>query len=260
MKYLISMDLEGAACVVGEPGKTLSQSRDFSFACGQVVREANALIRGLFNGEAKSVILWDNHNGSLNIRYEDVDPRASILCGVGGMHRLEFLRELEIDGLILLGYHGCAGSEKAVLAHTYSSTRYQEVRLNGMLAGEVTLDSLLAAERGVPLMLVAGDDSLRNEILDVQRDCIHVVTKHALGRNFCLSRSAAGICEELETAGRAAAVAGLPPVPQVPKNIRLSFRYQRPEHAEEHLRSDARYTRIDACTVEATAGMLSQLL
>ena len=260
MTFLIAVDLEGMACVVGEPGKSLSRSRDYAFACEQAAREANALARGLFDGGAQGVVLWDNHNGSLNLRYEDLDPRIAVLCGTGGTHRMDFLPDLAVDALVLLGYHGRAGAPASVLAHTYSSVLYQDVRLNGESVGEITLDALLAAERGVPLAMVAGDDTLAGEIKAVQPGCRHVVTKRALGRNFSLSRSAMGICDDLHAAGLATARAEKPPVCRLPDSVRLTFRYQRSEDAERRVRSDPRYAAVDAYTVEASATALSELL
>ncbi len=67
----------------------------------------------------------------------------------------------EIDGseaLILLGYHARALTPSGVLAHTYSSASIQRMRLNGRDVGEIGVDAAIAAERGVPVVLVIGDD------------------------------------------------------------------------------------------------------
>ena len=87
MKFGIGVDCEGVACVVGSPGAALNSSRDLEFAKLQATREANAVARGLFEAGAEQVIVWDNHNGSLNLHYDLLDERCDIALGVGFSHR-----------------------------------------------------------------------------------------------------------------------------------------------------------------------------
>nr|WP_309695745.1 M55 family metallopeptidase [Armatimonas sp.] len=75
MKFIIGVDCEGPACVVGAPGKTLTDSPDFAFARKQATREADAAARACFDAGAEQVIVWDNHGSSLNLDY-DVSTRT----------------------------------------------------------------------------------------------------------------------------------------------------------------------------------------
>ena len=75
MRFAIAVDCEGVACGVGSPGASLNSSRNLEFAKLQATREASAAARGLFDAGAEQVIVWDNHNGSLNLSYDDLDER-----------------------------------------------------------------------------------------------------------------------------------------------------------------------------------------
>lgn len=45
MKFMIAVDCEGVACVVGNEGRALSESSDFAFARKQATKETNAAAR-----------------------------------------------------------------------------------------------------------------------------------------------------------------------------------------------------------------------
>ena len=69
------------------------------------------------------------------------------------------------DALILLGYHAMAGTPEAILEHTMSSIAWQNFWLNGEPAGEIAIDSSIAADHGVPTIMVSGDDKACKEAL-----------------------------------------------------------------------------------------------
>ncbi len=54
---MIAVDCEGAACVVGEPSMSLSNSSNMAFAREQATRETNAAARALFDAGAKKVVI-----------------------------------------------------------------------------------------------------------------------------------------------------------------------------------------------------------
>jgi len=58
----------------------------------------------------------------------------------------------------LLGYHEKALTPGAVLAHSYSSLTIQGMWLNGREVGEIGMDASIAAEHGVPVVMVSGCD------------------------------------------------------------------------------------------------------
>lgn len=76
MKFVIAVDCEGPACVVGNPGKALSDSSDFMFARKQATLETNAAASALFDAGADQVMVWDSHGQGINLLIDKLDPVA----------------------------------------------------------------------------------------------------------------------------------------------------------------------------------------
>jgi len=120
MKYVIAVDCEGPACVVGKPGGSLNDApAQYEFARRQATAEASAAARGLFAAGATQVIVWDNHGGGVNLVYDELDERCDIFNGVHAL-RLAMLDET-FAGLLFIGYHARDNTVAAPLAHTFNS-------------------------------------------------------------------------------------------------------------------------------------------
>ncbi len=156
--YYIGIDMEGAACVVGTPGEGLSYgSANAAFAAREVLQEANAAARALFDCGAQRVILWDNHGGGVNFDYHQVDPRCEI--ALGRFHtRFPGIDE-SFAGILFIGYHASASTKDAALSHTYSSKTYQYYRINGRDVGEMEIDAAFAGRYGVPVLFASSDEA-----------------------------------------------------------------------------------------------------
>ena len=61
--------------------------------------------------------------------------------------------------VMFTGYHGSAGTPASVLAHTYIGI-IQDVRLNAVSMGEYGINAAVAGHFGVPVALVAGDNTV----------------------------------------------------------------------------------------------------
>ncbi|MFD3870058.1 M55 family metallopeptidase [Streptomyces sp. NPDC058623] len=155
MRVMISADMEGATGVTWpedvEPG-TPAWDRMRRLMTGDV----NACVEGLFAGGATHVLVNDAHYTQRNLLIEDLDERATLLTGrhkpLGMMHGVQ-----DADAAVFLGYHTGAG-QSGVLAHTYLGVGLTGFRINGQDADEGRMNSLMAAEYGVPVVLVTGDD------------------------------------------------------------------------------------------------------
>lgn len=60
---------------------------------------------------------------------------------------------------IFLGYHSGAANPAGVRAHTISSARLQDVRLNGRSVPEAGINAAIAGHYGVPVVMISGDDA-----------------------------------------------------------------------------------------------------
>ncbi|WP_207926086.1 M55 family metallopeptidase [Actinocrispum wychmicini] len=185
MRIMISADMEGATGVTWtddvRPG-TEPWQRFRRVFTGDV----NAGVAGLCAGGATEVLVNEAHSSQRNLLLEELDPRAAMLTG---RHKpLSMMQGIDsgVDGVVFLGYHAGAGVE-GVLAHTYLENSITGVWLDGVHASEGRLNAALAAEHGVPVLVVTGDDRTCVDANDYAPGARTVAVKE------CVSRYAA-IC------------------------------------------------------------------
>lgn len=263
MKFYIAVDLEGCAAVAGSPRESLTSSPDFAFARRQGTREASAAARGLFAGGATQVIVWDNHGMSLNLDYEALDPRCEIAAGIFP-HRFPGLEE-DFAGVLLIGYHSRDNVAEAVLAHTYSSTSIQWMKVNGVEMGEIGIDAAITAEQGVPVLLVASDDKGCAEAVEGLAGVTTVQTKRSLGWSGVISLHPEAACARIEAAAQevasslqqAAQAGTLPRATPLEGPVTLEKRFKRLDEAEAHLKGATLWERTSPHSVKATLPRLS---
>lgn len=156
MKFIVAVDIEGVACAYGPHLSNVEDSFNISFVRRQAAREADSAVKALFDCGADDVIVWDCHGRGCSLDYDSMDERARFAIGatIGG----RFPVIDGYDGVLLVGYHAMAGASDAVLCHTYSSGRYQSIKVCGEPVGEIALDAMTAGEHGVPVLFVSSDD------------------------------------------------------------------------------------------------------
>jgi D-amino peptidase len=148
--------------------------------------DVNACVRGLIDGGADDVLVNEAHDTQRNLLLEELDERARMLTG---RHKpLSMMQGItgDVDGVVFLGYHTGAGAE-GVLSHTYLGNSVTKVWLDGVPASEGRLNAAVAAEHGVPVLLVTGDDKTCEDADDYAPDARKAAVKE------CVSRYAA-IC------------------------------------------------------------------
>lgn len=259
MKFIIAVDLEGIAGVVGQPGVPLGQAVDYDFACRQATREANAVARALFDAGATQVIVWDNHGRSLNLRYEEIDRRCDILLGVGLPHRWTSMDE-SFDGVVLVGYHAMDNVEDGVLAHTFSSASYQWMKINDREVGEIAIDAAMAGEKGVPVILVSSDDKGVAEAKEFLPWVETVETKKGFARNGALCKHPDRVVDELYEATKRSVdrLSEMKPFAfETPLNIRIRFKNLDGAQSIARGRGQGSWKRLDGYTAESSFDRIS---
>jgi D-amino peptidase len=157
MKILISADMEGATGVTWpadvEPGTEQWQRCRRMFTS-----DVNAAVAGFFDGGADEVLINEAHATMRNLLLEELDERAVMLTGRHkDLSMVEGIQQPDVSAVAFVGYHAGAGRD-GVLAHTYLPNSITGVLVNGTPASEGALNSFVAAEYGVPVILVTGDD------------------------------------------------------------------------------------------------------
>ena len=187
MKIFIATDMEGISGI-NNPEYVLSNGSLYETGRRLLTADINAAVRGAFDGGADEVIVADGHGGRINVLVEDLDPRALLLSGWPRQPRWPFLDD-SVDGLILLGYHSMAGTLYGNLEHTMTSAAWHCFKVNGKPYGEIGIDGEIAAESGVPVIMVSGDDKLCKEAKEWFGNIETAMVKQGLGRQsaLCLS-------------------------------------------------------------------------
>lgn len=185
MKVYISADLEGIGGILTKE-QIKKGTPDYAEGCRLLSMEVYSLVQGLVDSGVDEVVVYDAHGDGINILYDYMHPSAKYLMGYSHPEvRFPFL-DSTFDFMILQGYHAMAGTEKAILDHTYSSQYTHNVFVNGRRAGEIYIDALVASEFKVPVAMVTGDDKAVKEAQEVMPWVRTYETKKAIARHCAL--------------------------------------------------------------------------
>jgi D-amino peptidase len=186
MKIYICVDMEGV-CGIMRPEQTAKGNKEYEEARYLLVREVNAAIQGAFDGGADEVIVADVHGSGFNLPLEELHYEAKFVMGANASIRFPFL-DTSIDLAFLVGYHAMAGTEGAVLDHTYSLD-VDKIVVNGIEMGEIEIDALRCGYYNVPVALVTGDDKACGEARRYLGDIETAVVKFGICRHGALNYS-----------------------------------------------------------------------
>jgi D-amino peptidase len=201
MKILISADMEGATGVTWpadvEPGTEQWQRCRRMFTS-----DVNAAVAGCYAGGATSVLINEAHATMRNLLLEELDSRAVMLTGRHKeLSMVEGIQHDDIDGVAFVGYHAAAGAE-GVLAHTYLPNSITAIALNGQRASEGLLNSYVAAEYGVPIVFVTGDDRTCADAAGYAPGVPAVAVKDCVSRYAAVCRPPEVTAEAIRSAAR----------------------------------------------------------
>lgn len=118
--------------------------------------DLNSAIEGAILAGASSVVVYDGHYFGMNVEVGSLHQKARAVLGKPDRLPGGGWLDPSYAAMMLVGYHAMAGTEGGLLTHTYSLD-IDGVWVNGQKVGEVGMEVLLAAEAGVPTVMVAGD-------------------------------------------------------------------------------------------------------
>ena len=220
--------------------------------------EMNAAARGAFAAGATEVVLMDCHGAGGERSFnslvpEAIDARAEFVVQTRWTEYTELL-EQGCDAALFIGQHARAGSERGVMSHTVSGTKWHDLRFNGVLVGEVGINAALCGTWGCPVALVTGDDVVCAEARELLGDGLQVApVKRALGRLSARHTAPARARALIEAAAEQAVAqrAGAPVYhPGAPCTIEVEL--FAPDHADPY-RSKEGVTLTGPRTVSITA-------
>ena len=204
-KIYISVDMEGISGVVGDD-QTSAGGAEYNRSRKLMAEDANAAIRGAFEGGATEVVVNDSHGSQRNLLPEDLDPRARLISHSFKRHGMVEGLDETFDAVLFVGYHAKADSPRGLFAHTGSGV-VKDVQVNGKSAGEGGLNTLMAQWFGVPVVLITGDDVAVEQQKEWTPGIRGVVVKRAINMRAVEGKSPAEARRDIQ-AGAKEGVAG----------------------------------------------------
>lgn len=180
MKIYISADMEGVVGVVteqqlGPTGFEYQRFREF------MTQEVNAAIEGALAGGATQIVVSDSHGNGQNLLIEKMN--RDVLVVRSWPRPLMMMQGIDSSfaGAIFIGYHSATTNMAGVRAHTISSARLADVKLNDQSMSEAGINAAIAGQFNVPIIMVSGDDVVVKETTALLGDLEGAVVKWAVG-------------------------------------------------------------------------------
>jgi D-amino peptidase len=179
LKVYISADMEGVVGTVtpdqlGPGGFEYERYRRFMTA------EVNAAIAAAKSAGAREIVVSDSHGNGENLLIEELPEDVVVVRSWPRPLMMMQGIDSTFDAAIFIGYHASAVNPRGVRAHTISSARLQDVRLNGRSMPEGGINAAIAGYFGVPVVMVSGDDVAVAELKALLGDVETAVVKRAL--------------------------------------------------------------------------------
>jgi D-amino peptidase len=207
-----------------------------------------AAIRGLQDAGVETILVNDSHWNMTNVMIRDLPDGVELISGHLKLDSMVEGLDATFDAVVFIGYHPMWGAAQGVIAHTYSGITMQ-VTINDRPVGETGIMGYVAGYYGVPVIFVAGDSTLREEVKDLNPAIHFTVTKE--GR----TRLAAKLYhpETVHTAISAAVVQAWQEREQIPplkcrEPVRLTVKFKETQIADLCLRMPG-VERVDHLTV-----------
>jgi D-amino peptidase len=238
-RVLIIPDMEGMGSAVdiheviagneGEQYRTLTSDDYWQRFRALLTQEVNAVITGARGAGARSFVVNEGHGGNLfaNVLPWDLDTAAILVRGFPKPLVMITGIDSTVGTLIFTGAHAGAG-KPGVLSHNFA---FDAFTVNGTTLNEVGINALIAAEYGVAVSMVTGDDELIRETREILGNgFVGIVTKYAVGRMAAITFSPARVRRLLQdsaaVAVRRAMGGGFKPY-RLPKPYRVEFTLRR---------------------------------
>jgi len=199
-KVYISVDMEGISGVNGDD-QTSPGGAEYGRARKLMAEDANAAIRGAFEGGATDVLVNDSHGHQRNLLPEDLDPRARLISHSFKRHGMMEGLDETFDAIIFVGYHAKADSPRGLFAHTGSGV-VKDLQVNGRSVGEGGMNAALAQWFGVPVVMVTGDDVAVEQQKEATPGVRGVVVKRAINMRAVELKPLALARREIQAAAR----------------------------------------------------------
>ncbi|TAL63023.1 MAG: hypothetical protein EPN85_01135 [Bacteroidetes bacterium] len=161
-KIYISGDMEGVTGVVtkeqlGPEGFEYEKFREI------YTNEVIAAIKGARKAGASEIVISDSHGNGQNLLIDKLPKDVTIIRSWPRRFGMMGGIDETFDGVILLGYHTGTTNKEGVRAHTFSSAKLADVKVNSESFSEGAYSAMIAGNFNVPVIMVTGDDKVIEE-------------------------------------------------------------------------------------------------
>ncbi|HEV8498548.1 MAG TPA: M55 family metallopeptidase [Gemmatimonadaceae bacterium] len=182
LKVYISADMEGITGVA-----SVDQLSPASFEYNQarqwMTAEVLAAIQGAREAGATEFVVSDSHGNGESLLIDRFPADVPITIVRSFPRPLGMMEGIDstFGAVIFIGYHAATTSTTGVRAHTMSSALLTRIALNGVAQSEAGINAAIAAQYGVPVVMITGDDAIVTETKQRLGNLEGVIVKRAIG-------------------------------------------------------------------------------
>ena len=161
LKVYISADMEGITGVasadqLGPASFEYAQARQWMTA------DVLAAIQGAREAGATEFVISDSHGNGESLLIDRFPKDIPITIVRSFPRPLGMMEGLDstFAAAIFIGYHASTSSLTGVRAHTISSALLTRIAINGTSMSEAGINAAIAAQYGVPVVMITGDDQI----------------------------------------------------------------------------------------------------
>jgi D-amino peptidase len=142
-----------------------------------------AAIQGARDAGATEFVVSDSHGNGQSLLIDKFPSDIPITIVRSFPRPLGMMEGIDstFAAVIFVGYHAATTSSTGVRAHTISSALLTRITLNGTPMSEAGINAAIAAQYGVPVVMITGDDAIVNESKQRFGPIEGVIVKRAIG-------------------------------------------------------------------------------
>lgn len=155
-RIFLSADIEGT-CGIAHWDETQLGKPDYEPFRRQMTAEVAAACEGASAGGCDDILIKDAHDSARNLLPDGLPENVQLFRGWGSdIHSMMSGLDSSFAGVIFTGYHASSNTDASPLAHTMNLGN-TSIRINGIQASEMVINTFVAAYYDVPVLMITGD-------------------------------------------------------------------------------------------------------
>jgi len=142
----------------------------------------------LHNHGFDEILIADSHGPMVNLRVEELPEYVELIRGFP--RPTSMIVDIgQTDVAVFLGYHAKSATPHAIFDHTYSGSLINRLKINEVEVSEYLLNAYFAGHYNVPVILVAGDEKLMEDVSQFTPWTEKVIFKKSYSRYSARSKN-----------------------------------------------------------------------